>query len=112
MSTSLDDALDGLENGLNILGYFPGVSTFSGMIRMFYGKVEIISGLAIAVISSCFPANDRQTAHGLELVVHGIANIGRGLVECIPFFNLFCIPYDMSNRFEYQSLRYRRILHI
>jgi hypothetical protein len=112
MSASLDETLGGFEKGLNVLGYIPGVSTFSGTIRILYGKIEIISGLAIALISSCFRANDRQIAHGMELVVHGIANLGRGLVELIPFFNLICIPYDMYNRFEYQSLRYRWILHI
>jgi hypothetical protein len=103
-SRLLDASLQSFEKTLNIFGYIPIVSSFSATIREAFGDVELISGVAIAAFSA-LANNERQVDHGVELAIHGVANICRSCVEMIPFINLACIPYDISNRFEYQSLR-------
>ena len=105
MSSRLDESFQSFEKMLNVFGYIPIVSSVSGSVRQVYGNVQVIGGLATAVLSSL--SNQRQAEHGLEIAVHGIANMCRSSVEMVPFLNLACIPYDMGNRFEYQSLKHR-----
>jgi hypothetical protein len=111
MSVVLDASLKCFEKTLNVFGYIPIISTISGSIRAVYGKVELISGLGIAAISSLSCSYNRNVDHGLELAVHGLANICRAAVEIIPFVNWLCIPYDLANRFEYQSLQQCHHIH-
>lgn len=102
------------EQCLNIAGYIPGVSSVSGAFRLAGGKIEIIGGIAAAVIVAlaALSAPDATSKRqGLSRAVtilttyflHGIANAFRGSIEMIPFISLVtCLPYDLlKNRFTY-----------
>jgi hypothetical protein len=117
MSFALDQSLQNIETTLNIVGYIPFVSIASGSIRFVGGKVEAIAGLILAALSAlpggCQSAKEqsRRIDHGLELALHGGANMIRGAVESIPVIgNLGCMLYDLSNRMEYSSLRPTRFV--
>jgi hypothetical protein len=116
MRPCVDRTLASVEHGLNIAGYIPlfGVSTVSGMIRIAYGKLEIIGGVATSAImglAALFKSGERERERGLREAFetfgnyscHGLANIARGVIEAIPFLSLItCLPYDlMGYRFTY-----------
>ncbi len=107
MSSGLDELLQDFEQTLNVFGYIPIISTFSGSIREAYGSIQVTAGIAFAILSSLSQNNDRQAEHGVEIAIHGFTNMCRATVEAIPFINLITIPYDIVNRFEYQSLKHR-----
>lgn len=111
---NLNKTLNTFEEGLNIAGYFPIVSTFSGSLRIGYGKLEVIGSVAAAAliaIRALFLANasdrNREFRKAVEVLIdyslHGFANITRGIIEDFPFVSLVtCLPYDLSgNRFAY-----------
>lgn len=109
---TLDTRLERFERFLNKVGYIPLVSSFSGGVRIYYGIIESICAVVIGAlkfIASLFRSdtNERyiletEAAYSLYYVEHGLANIGRGIVESIPFVNLFCIAYDhFASRFSY-----------
>ncbi|WP_068469449.1 hypothetical protein [Candidatus Protochlamydia phocaeensis] len=106
---SLNKNLQSIEHGLNIMGYIPIVGTFSACIRFTYGKMEMITGLAVSLISftgSIFASDlQRQQAlesraiKAIEYSLHGWLNMGRCFLEIIPFISLVtCLPYDLSGR--------------
>ena len=116
---SLDKTLYTFEQGLNIAGYIPLVSTFSGSLRISYGKVEVIGSVVAAVLTAFVAlcnyhdaeARQRGLGKALEILttysLHGIANIFRGTIESVPFLSLFtCLPYDLlRSRFSYHYER-------
>ncbi len=114
IESSLDFSLDKFEHGLNVAGYIPFVSSFSGGVRAIMGKIEVIGALATAAImaiGALFNPNAAQRQAQLsksgEIAVkyswHGVANILRGALEIVPFLSLVtCLPYDlMGNRVSY-----------
>jgi len=107
VSSGLDELLQDFEQTLNVFGYIPIISTFSGSIREAYGSIQVTAGIAFAILSSLSQNNDRQTEHGVEIAIHGFTNMCRAFIEYVPFLNLITIPYDIANRFEYQSLKHR-----
>jgi hypothetical protein len=111
---NLNKTLNDFEAGLNIAGYFPIVSTFSGSLRISYGKLEIIGAIAVAAliaVRALFLTNDsdrnREFRKAVEVLIdyslHGFANIMRGTIEVAPFVSLVtCLPYDLwGHRFAY-----------
>lgn len=104
---SLDLGFKGIELSLNNWGRIPFVSAFSGMLRQFYGTVQLVSSVA-AIIFNGFriiaapPAQKKEFWNDNKRLVvygwHGLANIVRGQIESIPFINLMLFPYDKSGR--------------
>jgi hypothetical protein len=102
------------EEALNLVGYIPVISAFSGAVRSVGGIVQIIFGLLFALahflkirflkapnIRSILGIKD-GLAHGF----HGLANFIRAKIELVPFLSLFtCLPYDriLNKRFKYAS---------
>jgi hypothetical protein len=107
VSSGLDELFQGFEQTLNVFGYIPFISTASSYVRHSYGTIQVTAGIAFAILSSLSQNNDRQAEHGVEIAIHGFTNMCRATVEAIPFINLITIPYDIVNRFEYQSLKHR-----
>ena len=114
LELKLNNAMAPFEQGLNIAGYIPLVSTVSGVLRHSYGKMEIIAGVAagaLFAIVALFNPNAQARQKGLQKAVevmmtyslHGIANICRAWIEVVPFLSLVtCLPYDlMGKRFAY-----------
>lgn len=118
-SLERDDGVINFEKGFNTAGYMPAISNISAVIRALYGVIIIVegiarttfNGLAFAYYSSCKDAyqktkdgyipsfsilhSKRKALNGLRFFSHGMANIGRAVVEFIPFFgNLTCRVYD------------------
>ena len=111
---NLNKTLNSFEGGLNVAGYVPIVSTFSGALRINYGKLEVIGAIVAAVLITAralFLVNtsdrDRELKRALDVftcyTLHGIANIFRGILETIPLISLVtCLPYDLyGKRFAY-----------
>jgi hypothetical protein len=111
---NLNKTLNSFEGGLNIAGYVPVVSTFSGALRINYGKLEVIGAIAAAVLitfRALFLVNasdrDRELKRAIDVFtcysLHGVANMIRGILEIVPFVSLAtCLPYDLSDkRFAY-----------
>ena len=114
----IDRTFTMLEQGLNIAGYIPflGISTVSGAIRIEFGKTLILGSIACAAlvaIGSLFSRDAGARVQGLQFAstiarkytLHGLSNMGRGLVEMVPYFGLVaCLPYDvLSNRHKYPT---------
>ena len=106
---NIERNLQNFEYTMNGLGYIPVISTLSGPARMVFGKIEAITGLAIAV----FASTERRSNWGLELALHGAANILRGTVETIPVIgNIACVVKDLAGtRFEYSGIVQPRFHH-
>ena len=111
---NLNKTLNSFEGGLNIAGYVPIVSTFSGALRANYGKLEVIGAIvagALIAVRALFLVNasdqDRELKRAIDVftcyALHGVANIIRGVLEVIPLVSLVtCLPYDLSGkRFAY-----------
>lgn len=114
----VDNALSCFEEGLNVAGYVPlfGICTVAGVLRIEYGKAQICASVALAAlvtVASLFSKNSETRHAGIKFAatllttysVHGLANIGRGLLEMIPYLSLVtCLPYDMTNnRYKYPT---------
>ncbi len=118
---TFENALAATERTLNLFGYVPFVSTVSGGLRIIYGKVEIITGLALSAIgivgALCKQGSDRKSAMDqadsfFKYSIHGLANVARGLVESVPFVNLVCFFWDQANeRMAYPSELCQRQIH-
>jgi len=76
---------------LNVLGYIPGISTFSGAYRTLIGTAYLIKSIA------CFLFDPADKEKHREGILIGAANTGRGLLEIIPIIgNLFTLNIDAS----------------
>jgi hypothetical protein len=78
-----------IEKGFNIAGGIPFVSILSGSLRMIAGKIQLIAGALIGFVGLVGQMiNSNQilkwegiSEKGLEHLIHGGLNIGRGLLE-------------------------------
>lgn len=110
IQAQIDKGLHKFEKILNIPGYIPVISSFSGqLVRIPYGQLEIIAAVAIGalfiakgLLSHDAQQRDKDINYGLFVATHytlqGLANIVRGTVESIPFVNMLCIPYDLFDK--------------
>ena len=81
---------------LNVAGYIPAVSTFTGLGRSLLGLVHTISHLVIALFT--------QKKHHLLEVDLGARNFGRGLVEMVPILgNLAMLANDVRRYLKYED---------
>jgi hypothetical protein len=103
--TTLDPALADMEKAFNYAGYCPIVNTFSGMIRQFFGVVELVCAVAAVVFNILrgFFIEDWEEKIALiedsqfilnNYARHGIANIFRGQIESIILINFLLFFYD------------------
>ncbi len=112
----MDEFLTLYERTFNFLGYIPIVSTFSGTARFIYGQVEAIVALAAVAFHfigsiAGYAGHEGQAAKALPYVVHGLANMGRSVVEMIPIINLSCILYDLSGPgLQYPAMKGRQVV--
>ena len=97
----LERSLAKVETGFNIAGYVPIVSSMTAPFRASYGKVEIIAALVCATYKFAEGAvtasgeSFRESMRIANMAGHGLANIGRSVVELIPFINLLALLYDL-----------------
>lgn len=99
----LDHFMKSVEKILNLPGYVPIVSSFSGALRAEMGKVELIASLFIGAYVGFVTGDvDQGIAAVIIYAIHGLTNIGRGVVECIPLLgNFLCWIYDDVSRVAY-----------
>lgn len=102
------------EQALNLIGYIPFISAFSGAIRSTGGCFQFLSGLCLSAYFFCVLAfaKTKNIKHLFYLktsfshALHGIANIIRAKIEIVPFLSLIlCLPYDrlFQKRFKYAA---------
>ncbi|KAF3361775.1 hypothetical protein PHSC3_001665 [Chlamydiales bacterium STE3] len=76
---------------LNIMGYIPIVSTFSGAYRTFIGLAYFIKSAVCRIFDTANRAQHR------EVLKIAAANMGHGLLEIVPVIgNLFVLNIDTS----------------
>lgn len=90
------------EKTLNVLGYFPLLSTGTGPFRLIVGIGTIIASAVkapLCLIADQFQRRPYSSSHRcykhLTYIAHGLANVIRGFIEAWPFIgNLLTICYD------------------
>ncbi len=111
------------EKGFNMAGYAPAISNISAVVRAWLGVIIVTEGAVRVVFNgvafSYYSCRDiyhryqsqttkeryipsflvvhyrRKALNGLNFFSHGMANLGRAMVEFIPFFgNFACWVYD------------------
>ncbi|MES2273510.1 MAG: hypothetical protein V4487_04910 [Chlamydiota bacterium] len=81
------------------ISVFCALSTFSGAARILIGSIEVVAGIAFALLRVMQSLLDgkmatfRQTKQGICYSLHGCANIGRGLIAMSPV-NPILLLYD------------------
>lgn len=86
MRVLIEEALTTAETGFNILGSIPIAAIVSGAVRMVIGKVQVVAGAAFALYGlmySFLAYKTDLTEIGVEHILHGCLNIGRGLTELL-----------------------------
>lgn len=103
LRVGLDHFMKSVEKALNCPGYIPIVSSFSGALRATMGKIELIASMFIGAYVLLTTGDiDQAIDATVTYAVHGLANIGRGVIECIPLLgNFLCWIYDDENRVAY-----------
>lgn len=105
----LQNSLEHLEQGTLNNIRAPVASTVSGGVRAVIGVVQVVFG-AIAGLYGLMSGDSETRYYGTHHFVHGVLNLGRALIEIIPFVNLLMTAYDSnkdwskydsSNRFNY-----------
>lgn len=92
MESAISDSGTHPVHTLNLLGYIPVVSTFSGTFRTLLALVYLVK----SVVGAIFGSLQNRPVH-LEGIKIAAANIIRGLFEIVPVIgNLFVINVDVS----------------
>jgi hypothetical protein len=95
----VDKHLAKIEQTLNPIDWIPKISTFSGAVRILAGAVEVVAGIAFAALRIMQSLLDgkmstfRNAKQGIVYSLHGVANMGRGLIAMSPL-NLILLFYD------------------
>lgn len=99
--------LAGVEKTFNILACVPFICEFSGNARLALGKLQVITGVAIGILAFLAKELSLDAAkrkkfqsiadRAIEHILHGFANIARGILETIPFIGIVLyLGYDLS----------------
>lgn len=104
-----DQELAQIEKGLNIAGYIPVVSYYSGLVRGFMGVTQIVIGVAEEFfLRKKVVEVEERPVFSNPLVCHGIANCIRAFVGANGSFigrllgNAGTLLYDFSGiRYSY-----------
>jgi hypothetical protein len=90
-----------IDTTFNVFGYIPIVSSFSGPIRTYYGVIQAVAAIAIAILGSTgLIAITSATMLPMivsHLLISGIFHVIRGYIEQVPFVgNATCFIYDLA----------------
>lgn len=112
---TINGCLTLIENGFNIMGYlpanqFPCLHAWSIKGRDYFGKAQLITGLALAALgylthyTMCWLAKEsylsiplQMVCLGLLLANHGAFNIARSYIERAPIPNI-TLAYDFYGK--------------
>jgi hypothetical protein len=90
-------------NKLNKLGYIPGVSTITGLVRSLLGVVHTIIHLACSILSA-------NRGWHLKEAKLGARNIGRGVFETIPIIgNITMFIRDSARMSECERIAKKQV---
>ena len=121
---SVDPILGKAEKVANVVGYFPVLNIVVSKVRFVVGKLQLIAGVAAAAfyaISSLFAKgpdkckNLQKADVCLDYSMHGMANMGRAIIESIPLLGLLItVPYDQlaQYRLKYDLENYKPCLPV
>ena len=96
----IDNYIARTEQFVNRIDYVPYISSFSGMIRILTGGLEIIAGVALAafhLLQNLFKVDVDYLEianRGLIYSLHGFGNIMRGAIAMVPGWNLTLLIHD------------------
>lgn len=83
----LDQKIDNFERALSRYAWIPVIGVAPGALKVAFGIIQMIVGLAIGILTAPFVYNldaDSLNCHAWSYVVHGLANIIAGSLEAIP----------------------------
>ena len=87
MFCCLDSCCCSLEGALNFAGYFPAVSSVTGVFRMIIGVIEAVVSVIFTILLC--------SNHYVSGMIKGVKNVIRGTIETIPIIgNILLIVYD------------------
>ena len=93
----VDNILAKTEQFFNPIDKIPIATSFTGMIRILAGGVEVVAGIVFGTLSALFSSSTYQKQafkQGCIYSLHGIGNIARGSICMIPFVNISLYLYD------------------
>ncbi len=91
-----------MELVLNPIDRIPMIASFSGMIRILAGGVQMVAGTAFALIRSMYSYLQwhrdyrDKLQEGVNHSLHGLLNIVRGAIALLPPVNLLLWVYDFK----------------
>ncbi len=110
---------------LNPIGHIPIASTPIGAVRGLLGLVETVAGIGLTILGAAIGASKKDDEYGvdqdkyelrnygIQYLCHGVANIGRGMVEIIPILNMLTLCYDGlfddRDSLDYEPTRFKYI---
>lgn len=106
---TIDHYVAQAEQTLNPLDWVPFVSSYSGMVRILAGMVEIAASAVFVYIQIARrmagekPYMRNSLKKALTYSFHGVLNMGRGAIAMIPIANLLLAVHDWKiGRFNYR----------
>ncbi|HSX11299.1 MAG TPA: hypothetical protein VLF94_06275 [Chlamydiales bacterium] len=97
---NVENQIAKVEKWINPFDWVPGISSFSGMIRILAAEVQVVAGVALAVFKMCQivwtgrGSYTKAMERGLYYSLHGLANIARGCIAMLPIVNISLFVYD------------------
>lgn len=107
----VDQTLGQCERFCNKIDSIPFISSYSGMVRILAGIVQVATGAAFAYLKVVHALLKdsfytlREAWNGIAYSLHGLGNIARGSIAVFPGINLLLVIYDyrigrLNYRFE------------
>ncbi len=97
MIKSVDNHIAKLEQFFNPIDCIPFFGSYTGMIRILAGSVQIIAGVIFGLFKAIFSSNRRYLEafkQGYIYSLHGAANVLRGSIAMLPGINLILFIHD------------------
>lgn len=97
---SIENQVAHAEQQLNPIDWVPLASTFSGLLRILAGAVEVAAGIVFPLLKILHILLTNRGSYcdaipkGCLYSIHGVANIARGVIALIPGVNLLLFIHD------------------
>ena len=97
---AIENRVAKIEQLINPLDWVPIVSSFSGMVRILAGEIQILAGAifaAMKILSIMLTAKGnywQAIGQGLNYSIHGAGNMVRGAIAMLPPLNMTLFIYD------------------
>ena len=95
---SVENIVARVEQFINPIDWVPVAASFSGMVRILAGAVQMAAGIAFGILKACFSTRTRQMkkalTQGYLYALHGAGNMLRGSIAMLPGINTILFVHD------------------